>query len=36
MEFKKSQIPNDAINSKEIDSIAKFLSHVSTFITVTN
>jgi len=28
MEFKKSQIPNDAINSKEIDSIAKFLSHI--------
>ena len=29
MEFKKSQIPEDAINAKEIDSIAKFLAHVS-------
>ena len=28
MEFKKSQIPEDAINAKEIDSIAKFLAHV--------
>ena len=31
MEFKESQIPDDAINAKEIDSIAKFLAHVSVF-----
>ena len=31
MEFKESQIPDDAINAKEIDSIAKFLAHVSFF-----
>jgi len=28
MSFKKSNIPNDAINSKEIDSIYKFLAHI--------
>ena len=29
MAFKESQLPKDAINSKEIDSIYKFLVHVS-------
>jgi len=28
MSFKKSNIPNDAINTKEIDSIYKFLAHI--------
>lgn len=28
MAFKKSQIPKDAINTKEIDSIYKFLIHI--------
>ena len=29
MAFKNSQLPKDAINTKEIDSIYKFLAHVS-------
>ena len=29
MSFKKSQIPDDAVNTKEIDSIYSFLAHVS-------
>ena len=29
MSLHESQIPKDAVNSKEIDSIYKFLSHVS-------
>jgi len=28
MSFKQSQLPNDAINTKEIDSIYKFLAHI--------
>jgi len=28
MSFKNSQLPQDAINSKEIDSIYKFLAHI--------
>ena len=31
MEFKKSEIPKDAVSTTEIDSIAKFLAHVSIF-----
>ena len=34
MEFKKSQIPEDAINAKEIDSIAKFLAHVRFLLSI--
>ena len=29
MAFKTPQLPKDAINTKEIDSIYKFLAHVS-------
>lgn len=29
MSFKKSQIPDEAVNTKEIDSIYTFLAHVS-------
>ena len=29
MSFKRSQIPDDAVNTKEIDSVYSFLAHVS-------
>ena len=35
MSFKESQLPEDAINTKEIDSIYKFLAHVSININFT-
>ena len=36
MSLHESQIPNDAVNSKEIDSIYKFLAHVSRYLDTLN